>query len=81
MSDSPGRVVQGNMIGLTMSDIDVWSDRVVTVLGQNPGAFTGPGTNTYLVGTSKSPFLVDTGDGTPAYMPLLVQALDEHRGS
>ena len=81
MSDSPGRVVQGNMIGLTMPDVDVWSDRVVTVLGQNPGAFTGPGTNTYLVGTSSRPLLLDTGDGNPAYMPFLIQGLRDHRNS
>ena len=81
MSDSPGRVVQGNMIGLTMADVDVWSDRVVTVLGQNPGAFTGPGTNTYLVGTSSRPLLLDTGDGNPAYMPFLIQGLRDHRSS
>jgi glyoxylase-like metal-dependent hydrolase (beta-lactamase superfamily II) len=81
MSDSPSRVVQGNMIGLAMPDIDVWSERVVTVLGQNPGPFTGPGTNTYLVGTSKKPVLLDTGQGLPQYLPLLERALDEHRGS
>lgn len=80
MSRSGTRVVQGDMIGLSMPDIDVWSDRVVTVLGQNPSAFTGPGTNTYLVGTSARPILLDTGGGEPAWMPLLEQALDEHRG-
>lgn len=80
MSDSGGRVVQGDMIGLSMPDIDVWSERVVTILGQNPSAFTGPGTNTYLVGTSSRPILLDTGDGTAAWMPLLEQALDQQRG-
>lgn len=77
----PGRVVKDTMLGLQMPDIDVWSDRVVTILGQNPGPFTGPGTNTYLVGTSRRPLLLDTGQGVPAYPPLLVRALDEHRGS
>ena len=81
MSDSPSRVVQGNMIGLAMPDIDVWSERVITVLGQNPGPFTGPGTNTYLVGRSKKPILLDTGQGLPQYLPLLERALDEHRGT
>ena len=69
------------MIGLRMPDIDRWSERVVTVLGQNPGPFTGPGTNTYLVGTSQRPLLLDTGQGVPAYLPLLVQALAEHHRS
>jgi endoribonuclease LACTB2 len=74
------RVVKDNMIGLRMPDVDVWSDRVVTVLGQNPGPFTGPGTNTYLVGTSRRPLLLDTGQGKAEWLPLLVAALDEHRG-
>ncbi len=79
MSDSAARVVKDNMIGLRMPDVDVWSERVVTVLGQNPGAFTGPGTNTYLVGTSRRPILLDTGQGVPQYLPLLERALAEHR--
>jgi glyoxylase-like metal-dependent hydrolase (beta-lactamase superfamily II) len=81
MSESPSRVVKGNMIGLAMPDVDVWSERVVTVLGQNPGPFTGPGTNTYLVGTSQRPILIDTGQGLPQYLPLLERALAEHRGA
>lgn len=81
MSESPSRVVKGNMIGMSMPDVDVWSDRVVTVLGQNPGPFTGPGTNTYVVGTSKKPLLIDTGQGLPQYLPLLERGLDEHRGT
>lgn len=67
------------MIGLAMPDVDRWSERVVTVLGQNPGPFTGPGTNTYVVGTSRRPLLLDTGQGKPEYLPLLDRALREHR--
>jgi glyoxylase-like metal-dependent hydrolase (beta-lactamase superfamily II) len=67
------------MLGLHMPDVDVWSDRVVTVLGQNPGPFTGPGTNTYVVGTSRRPLLIDTGQGIASYLPLLLGALREHR--
>jgi glyoxylase-like metal-dependent hydrolase (beta-lactamase superfamily II) len=63
------------MIGLTLPDVDVWSDRVVVALGQNPNLFTGPGTNTYLVGTGRERILVDTGQGVPAYLPVLEQAL------
>ena len=63
------------MIGLSLPDVDIWSDRVVVALGQNPGAFTGPGTNTFLVGTGKQRLLIDTGDGRPAYLPVLEQAL------
>ncbi|MDG2307978.1 MAG: beta-lactamase-like protein 2 [Candidatus Binatia bacterium] len=76
MTDRPGRIVQGNMIGLSMPDIDKWSDRVETVLGQNPGPFTGPGTNTYIVGTSRRPLILDTGQGMESYIPLLEKTLD-----
>ena len=77
MGEMPIRVVTDSMIGLTMPDIDVWSERVAVVLGQNPGVFTGPGTNTYLIGTSRRPLLLDTGQGLPQYLPLLERALRE----
>ena len=65
------------MLGLELPDIDAWSDRVVVALGQNPGMFTGPGTNTYLVGTGDERILLDTGSGHAEYLPVLAQALDE----
>src|SRR5262245_20944474 len=75
------RVVTDSMLGMDMPDIDTWSDRVTVVLGQNPGVFTGPGTNTYLVGTGRRPLLLDTGQGIPAYLPLLERGLKETRGA
>jgi glyoxylase-like metal-dependent hydrolase (beta-lactamase superfamily II) len=69
------------MAGLRMPDFDVWSDRVSTVLGQNPSPFTGPGTNTYLIGTSSRPILLDTGIGLPIYDPLLEKGLQETKGA
>ena len=63
------------MIGLELPDVDVWSERVVVALGQNPSLFTGPGTNTYLVGTGPQRILLDTGQGLPEYLPILDQAL------
>ena len=67
------------MIGLQLPDVSTWSDRIVVALGQNPGILTGPGTNTYLVGTGRERILLDAGDGRPAYLPVLAQAL-EHAG-
>lgn len=71
MSDEPA-----TMIGVELPDVDVWSDRVVVALGQNPSLFTGPGTNTYLVGTGRERILLDTGQGVPAYLPVLDAALE-----
>jgi len=76
----PTRIVTDSMLGLDMPDIATWSDRVAVVLGQNPGPFTGPGTNTYLIGTGRRPLLLDTGQGQPGYLPLLERALLERYG-
>jgi len=64
------------MLDLRLPDVDRWSDRVIVVLGQNPGVFTGPGTNTYLVGTGKRRILLDTGQGVEEYLPVLDAALE-----
>jgi endoribonuclease LACTB2 len=77
MSELPSRIVTDSMIGLAMPDIAVWSERVAVILGQNPGPFTGPGTNTYLIGTGRRPLLLDTGQGVPQYLPLLERGLRE----
>jgi endoribonuclease LACTB2 len=77
MASLPQRIVTDSMIGLDMPDIAIWSERVTVVLGQNPGPFTGPGTNTYLIGTSRRPVLLDTGQGVPQYVPLLERALHD----
>ena len=63
------------MLGMQMQDSERWSDRVFTALGQNPSAFTGPGTNTYLVGTGSRKILLDTGDGRPEFLPVLESAM------
>jgi glyoxylase-like metal-dependent hydrolase (beta-lactamase superfamily II) len=64
------------MLGLELPNVDVWSDRVVVALGQNPGPFTGPGTNSYLIGTGPERLLLDPGQGVPGYLPVLEQALE-----
>jgi glyoxylase-like metal-dependent hydrolase (beta-lactamase superfamily II) len=75
MAELPKRIVTDTMIGLSLRHVDMWSERVTVVLGQNPGMFTGPGTNTYLVGTGRRRLLLDTGQGKPAYLPLLEKGL------
>jgi ribonuclease/clavin/mitogillin len=64
------------MLGLSLPDVDRWSERVTVALGKNPGPFTGPGTNTYLVGTGRRRILLDTGDGRGDYLPVLERALE-----
>jgi ribonuclease/clavin/mitogillin len=75
--EAPRRIVQDSMIGLRLPDYARHSLRVATVLGQNPGPFTGPGTNTYLLGTDRHPILLDTGQGVAIYPDKLAAALSE----
>ena len=65
------------MQGMTLPDTERWSPRVVVVRGLNPGPFTGPGTNTYLLGTGPERLLLDTGSGASGYLDLLETALRE----
>jgi ribonuclease/clavin/mitogillin len=65
------------MIGLELPDVDRWSDRVVVALGKNPSLFTGPGTNTFLIGTGRRRILLDTGGGKPEYLDVLERAMQE----
>jgi glyoxylase-like metal-dependent hydrolase (beta-lactamase superfamily II) len=65
------------MLGMEMPSVDRWSERVVVALGQNPSAFTGPGTNTYLVGSGEERILLDTGDGRAEYLPVLEAAMEQ----
>ncbi|KAF9484974.1 Metallo-hydrolase/oxidoreductase [Pholiota conissans] len=59
-----------------LGDITRLSDHVVRVLGQNPGKFTLQGTNTYIIGSQNPYILIDTGEGLPAYTPILNNALE-----
>lgn len=73
----PKRVVTDTMMGLKLPDYARLSPRVATVLGHNPGPFTGPGTNTYIVGTGSRPLLLDTGIGVPKWAENLPIGLRE----
>jgi glyoxylase-like metal-dependent hydrolase (beta-lactamase superfamily II) len=64
------------MLGLELPDVALWSDRVAVALGQNPSPFTGPGTNSYLIGTGSHRILLDPGEGADTYLPVLESALD-----
>jgi len=75
--EEPRRVVTDNMMGLKLPDYARYSPRVATVLGHNPGPFTGPGTNTYIVGTGRRPLLLDTGVGVAKWAENLPVALRE----
>lgn len=61
--------------GTRLPDVQRLSPCVAVALGQNPSMFTGPGTNTYLVGTGRRRLLLDTGSGFDAYLPVLEEAL------
>ncbi|MBY0401758.1 beta-lactamase-like protein 2 [Myxococcota bacterium] len=61
--------------GTLLPNVQALSPLVGVALGQNPSMFTGPGTNTYLVGRGRKRLLVDTGSGLDVYMPVLEEAL------
>lgn len=64
------------LLGTQLPNVDVWSDRVTVALGLNPSAFTGPGTNTYLVGRGEQRILIDTGQGEAGYLDVLDEAME-----
>lgn len=73
--------VASSMGGMRLADVERLSSRVVVVRGLNPGFFTGPGTNTYIVGCGAERTLIDAGDaGVPGYVRLLERTLRDECG-
>ncbi|OAA56173.1 metallo-beta-lactamase superfamily protein [Niveomyces insectorum RCEF 264] len=60
-----------------LDDVEDVTDRVVRVMGGNPGEMQLQGTNTFLVGTGKARILIDTGEGIPVWIERLVKVLKE----
>ncbi|KAK2777644.1 Beta-lactamase-like protein 2 [Onygenales sp. PD_12] len=64
-----------------LSDVERLSDRVIRILGGNPGKFTLQGTNTYLIGHGPSRLLIDTGEGRPIWSETLKSVLAEEQAT
>lgn len=60
---------------LPLPPVQRLSERVVCILGANPGPFTLQGSNVYLVGTGAGRLLVDTADGRPEFLATLASVL------
>lgn len=58
-----------------LPEVERLSPSCIRILGGNPGKFTLQGTNTYLLGTSRSRLLVDTGEGRPSWAAALRRVL------
>ncbi|KAK0648452.1 metallo-beta-lactamase superfamily protein [Cercophora newfieldiana] len=60
-----------------LNDVEDVTDRVIRVMGGNPGEMQLQGTNTFLVGTGKARILIDTGEGVPIWAERLIEILKE----
>ncbi|KAF2420218.1 metallo-beta-lactamase superfamily protein [Tothia fuscella] len=60
-----------------LKPVEDLTDRVIRIMGQNPGEMQLQGTNTYLLGTGNSRILVDTGEGVPLWAENITRLLKE----
>ncbi|GLI75111.1 hypothetical protein PoHVEF18_003362 [Penicillium ochrochloron] len=58
-----------------LADVEDVTERVIRIMGGNPGEMQLQGTNTYLVGTGKSRILIDTGQGMPIWATNITKLL------
>jgi hypothetical protein len=61
-----------------LDDVTQISPIVTRVLGLNPGQYTLQGSNIYVIGSGNRRILLDTGEGKPGFIPLLLQALQSN---
>ncbi|KAF2433729.1 metallo-beta-lactamase superfamily protein [Tothia fuscella] len=64
-----------------LPDVEKLTERVIRILGGNPGKFTLQGTNTYLVGSGPKRVLIDTGEGKPAWISTVQKVLADEKAS
>ncbi|XP_060606905.1 endoribonuclease LACTB2-like [Ruditapes philippinarum] len=65
-----------------LAAVEKLSERIIRILGCNPGLHTLQGTNTYLIGSGKRRILVDTGSpGNSEYIKGLQKALTDSSSS